>query len=612
LSDFGKDCTNCGDCIDACPFLKEFGTPLKIAAQNPEKVFYCTTCRRCESTCPLNLSPAEFFLRTKEKLIRANQLSAPVAEAIRNARAFAGTGHRFPFSFYDAAQTVFWPGCGLAANRPGLVRKLKSTLSKHLRRKVGLVLDCCYDPLFGLGDTQTTFAALKEINKRLLDSGVEKIITGCLNCHKLLSEHLQDLEVVFILEVLPVEVFEKQNVDEIYLHHPCPASRWDRIHNAAQGVINHVNSSGAYSENYFRPVNSIVEASESLCCGLGAGVNSFAPEMADRFLDQITHERKNRTIVTYCTGCQNRFLQRGIKAVHLLEFLSEEDPRRTVPSPVGQWLNRLALATSARLMRPKFQKRSALKFDGRIIPEAKPSGINVDLIPRCLRRGCSLTSKFMIMLAIALLIAGGVYLNQQGVFSADVLKSILARHRIAAPVIFLLIYAIAPALFLPSIPITLAAGFFWGPLWGVIFSITGATIGACLPFFLSRYLLQDFIRSKISNERWQWLQNKVDQHGWKAVAFTRLIPVFPFNLLNYLFGLTPIAFVQYLWSTFVFMLPACIAFVAFGSSLSELIVRGNIKGVIMGIFIAAVAFLIPVLLRPFFRKIADGKGNDNT
>jgi len=124
--------------------------------------------------------------------------------------------------------------------------------------------------------------------------------------------------------------------------------------------------------------------------------------------------------------------------------------------------------------------------------------------------------------------------------------------------------------------------------------------------------LQDFIRSKISTERWQWLQDKVNQHGWKAVAFTRLIPVFPFNLLNYLFGLTPIAFIHYLWSTFVFMLPACIAFVAFGSSLSELIMRGNVKGVIIGIVIAAVAFLIPVLLRPFFRKIGENKDTNIT
>jgi len=572
LSDFDKDCTDCGACVDACPFLKEYGTPRQIVKEKPEKVFFCTSCRLCEKMCPSELSPAAFLFETKEKLIREDQIPAKVQKAMNGAMAFSKTGHGFPFSFYAKTETVFWPGCGLAANRPGLIRKLKGILSKQLHQKVGLVLDCCYDPVFGLGDTRTTFAALKEINKRLYDSGVKKIITGCLNCHKLLSEHLQGMKVVFVLEVLPLEVFQKQSNESIYLHHPCPASRWEKIPDAARILVDHINSSGAYSENYLKSANSIVETSESLCCGLGGGLNSVSPEMAGRFLDDIVQKAKDKTVITYCTGCQSRFLQQGIKAVHLLECLSTEEPRQTVPSPIRQWMNRLALATAARLMTPKF----------------------------------------VIMLAVALLIAGGVYLNQQGIFSADVLKNLLERHPVAAPVIFLFIYAIAPALFLPSIPITLAAGFFWGPVWGVIFSMTGATIGACLPFFLSRHLLQDFIRSKISAERWQWLQDKVNQHGWKAVAFTRLIPVFPFNLLNYLFGLTPIAFVQYLWSTFVFMLPACIAFVAFGSSLSELILRGNIKGVIIGIVIAAVAFLIPVLLRPFFRKIGENKDTNIT
>lgn len=559
MSDFSKDCKDCQACVEVCPYLKEFGTPQKIVDEKPELVFHCTSCGLCETVCPLNLSPSGFFFETKEKLIRENQISAKVKTALNGARAFAKTGHGFPFSFYAKTETVFWPGCGLAANRPGLIRKVKGILSKYLHQKVGLVLDCCYDPVFGLGDAQTTFAALKEINKRLLDSGVKKVITGCLNCHKLLSKYLQDMEVVFILEVLPVEVFQKQNDEDIYIHHPCPSSRWEKIPAIAFSAVNHIYPA--------TPSDNGMEKSEPLCCGLGGGLNFISPAMADRFLDDIVRKAKNKTVLTYCTGCQNRFLQRGIKAVYLLECLPKEEPRRAVPSPFRQWINRLALATSARLMTPKF----------------------------------------IIMLAVALLIAAGVYLNQQGIFSADELKNILARNPVAAPVIFLFIYAIAPALFLPSIPITLTAGFFWGPVWGVIFSITGATIGACLPFFLSRHLLQDFIRSKISSERWQWLQDKVNQHGWKAVAFTRLIPVFPFNLLNYLFGLTPIAFVQYLWSTFVFMLPACIAFVAFGSSLSELIMRGNVQGVIIGIVIAAVAFLIPVLLRPFFRKIGDGQ-----
>jgi len=213
--------------------------------------------------------------------------------------------------------------------------------------------------------------------------------------------------------------------------------------------------------------------------------------------------------------------------------------------------------------------------------------------------------KLLAIISIALLAGGGIYLNNINFFSAAMLVDLLGRHPVLAPLIYLGIYAIAPSLFLPSIPLTLAAGFFWGPVWGVVFAISGATIGACLPFFLARDLFQDTIKAKTPPERWQWLQDKVVQHGWKAVAFTRLIPVFPFNLLNYLFGLTPIPFRQYLGSTFIFMLPACIAFVAFGSSLGELIMRGNIRGVVIGIIIAFIAFLLPVALRPFFRKIGE-------
>jgi uncharacterized membrane protein YdjX (TVP38/TMEM64 family)/Fe-S oxidoreductase len=567
MSDFSKDCTGCGVCVDVCPFLAEFGTPEKILRNRPQAAFSCTSCRRCETVCPLKLSPPAAFLETKERLVREGQESSSVRKAIDGARAFAKAGHGFPFSFYGNADTVFWPGCGLAGNRPGLVRKVCDILSRQLQRKVGLVLDCCYDPVFTLGDTDTTFTALQDIYQRLHDDGVKKVITGCLNCHKLLSEYLEDIQVVFILEVLPSSVFRQQEQGLIYLHHPCPSSRWEGIRNAARGLANHILSSDQSPETDLKSIADKVHASAPLCCGVGGGLTSHSPELADRFLTRIIQEGKDRTIVTYCTGCQNRFLKRGVEAVHLLEFLAEAAPRRSVPSPLRQWINRLALATRALIKTP--------------------------LIP--------------VLLLIALLVAGGIYLNTQPVFSAKALTDLLGRHPVIAPVIFLSVYALAPAVFLPSIPLTIAAGFCWGPVWGVVFSISGATIGACLPFFLSRYLLQGFIKNRVSRERWQWLQDKVAQHGWQAVAFTRLIPVFPFNLLNYLFGLTPIPFFQYLWSTFVFMLPACIAFVAFGSSLGELIMRGNVRGVLIGVAAAVCALMIPLALRPFFRKIGDNK-----
>jgi len=555
-------CTGCGNCKDICSFLTEFGTPDEILTGRPEASFYCTFCRRCEPVCPLNLSPGEAFFETKARLIREGRMPQPVQKALDGARGFAGAGHKFPFCFYDCKETVFWPGCGLSANHPGLVRKVCDILSRDIGRKVGLVLDCCFDPVYSLGDTDTAAYVLEEIKKHLHKGGVRKVVTGCLNCHKLLSGHLGDIEVIFILEALPAAAFKLQKQESIYLHHPCPSARWEAVRDAARKIAGPI-----YSPPSPRSALEQVGQSAPLCCGAGGSLTSISSERADRFLSSIIKDAGGKTILTYCTGCQNLFLKAGEQAIHLLECLEEARPRRNIPAPPRQWFNRLMLAAQLRMRSPKG----------------------------------------LIFLAIALLIAGGMYLNSQHIFSTESLTHLLARHPVLAPVLFLALYAVAPSLFLPSIPLTLAAGFFWGPVWGVVLSIAGATLGACVPFFLSRYLLQNAVKNKIPPERWQWLQDKVHQHGWKAVAFTRLIPVFPFNLLNYLFGLTPIAFIQYLWSTFIFMLPACIAFVAFGSSLGELILHGNIKGVIIGIGIAVCAFLIPLALRPFFRKVGDLK-----
>lgn len=243
------------------------------------------------------------------------------------------------------ADTVFWPECGLAANRPGLVRRVRKILGRRLQRQVGLVLDCCYDPVYGLGDTETAFAALKEIGKRLHDHGVRQVITGCLNCHKLLSEHLDEIQVVFILEVLPPEVFEKQQMESVYLHHPCPSSSWEEIRNKATEVVLRLYPSMGTNLKSV-PVS---EASAAHCCGNGGGLSALHPDLAVRFLDRITGEAENRTMVTYCSCCQNRFLKQEAEAVHLLEFLPGVKPRRPVYSPLRQWAGRLALAVVERL-----------------------------------------------------------------------------------------------------------------------------------------------------------------------------------------------------------------------------------------------------------------------
>mgnify|MGYP001209344828 CR=1 FL=1 len=360
MKDFADLCPGCGACKDICPFLAEYGTPDRVLQERPEVSFYCTSCRRCDGVCPQGLAPSAAFFREKRRRVRQNRISSPILRTLDGARRFAKAGHGFPFSYYQGADTVFWPGCGLAANRPGLVRKVRDILSRRLHRPVGLALDCCFDPVYGLGDTETALAALRRIGERLRERGIRRVITGCLNCHKLLSEHL-GVECLFVLEALPPEVFEKRRIESVYLHHPCPSSRWKAIRDRTGALVEFMGTDlksvpacpepGGESAN---PPSFFPLGAAATCCGNGGGLGALDPDMADRFLERITGEAAGRTVVTYCTGCQNRFLKQGSEAVHLLECLPGVTPRRTIPTPLAQWANRFFLTLATRVQRGKF------------------------------------------------------------------------------------------------------------------------------------------------------------------------------------------------------------------------------------------------------------------
>ena len=206
--------------------------------------------------------------------------------------------------------------------------------------------------------------------------------------------------------------------------------------------------------------------------------------------------------------------------------------------------------------------------------------------------------KSVILLALLASLVAGVHLSGASQYlQQDRLRELIAGFGAWGPAIYISIYALAPVLFLPGLPITIAGGIIFGPFWGVIYTITGATIGASLAFLVARYLARDWVAAKLSGPRWAKLDTEVAQHGWKVVAFTRLIPAFPFNLLNYAFGLTKIPFTHYLLATFFCMLPACIAFIVFSSSILEL-VTGKVSGTaLLGIALIVLVSLIPVVYR---------------
>ncbi len=110
-----------------------------------------------------------------------------------------------------------------------------------------------------------------------------------------------------------------------------------------------------------------------------------------------------------------------------------------------------------------------------------------------------------------------------------------------APVIFIILYIVAAVLFVPGSVLTIGAGVLFGLLWGSIYVSIGATLGATAAFLVGRYLARDWVRRQLEGNRTSPPSTtRSAREGWKIVLLTRLSPVFPFNLLNYAFGLTAV------------------------------------------------------------------------
>jgi len=172
-----------------------------------------------------------------------------------------------------------------------------------------------------------------------------------------------------------------------------------------------------------------------------------------------------------------------------------------------------------------------------------------------------------------------------------------------APIVFMLIYALFTVLFLPGSVITLAGGALFGPVFGTFYNLTGATLGAVLAFLISRYLASDWIAEKAGG-RVKQLINGVEGEGWRFVAFVRLVPLFPFNLLNYALGLTKIRLLHYLIATYVFMLPGAIAYTYLGYAGREAI--GGGEGLIQKILIALALLAVVAFLPRIISNIRRG------
>ncbi|MDJ0799691.1 MAG: TVP38/TMEM64 family protein [Calothrix sp. MO_167.B12] len=140
---------------------------------------------------------------------------------------------------------------------------------------------------------------------------------------------------------------------------------------------------------------------------------------------------------------------------------------------------------------------------------------------------------------------------------------------------FIIIYIVAAVAFLPGSILTLGAGVVFGVGFGSVYVFVGATIGATAAFLVGRYLARGWVAQKIAgNTKFRAIDEAVGREGLKIVLLTRLSPIFPFNLLNYAYGLTGVSLKDYFFGS-VGMIPGTIMYVYIGSLAGSLATIGT-------------------------------------
>ncbi|MDD5408720.1 MAG: TVP38/TMEM64 family protein [Candidatus Omnitrophica bacterium] len=178
-----------------------------------------------------------------------------------------------------------------------------------------------------------------------------------------------------------------------------------------------------------------------------------------------------------------------------------------------------------------------------------------------------------------------------------------------APVIFISAYALDTVLMVPPIgALSLAAGLAFGRFWGAVILMAGAMLGTSITFFISRLsgraLFERIIKGKLKN-----LDELLEKKGFVTILFFRIIPLVPYEALNYASGISKIKFKDYFLATFLGLIPGVIISAFFGGSLGEI---GSFKDIFAPKFLIAAGLLIVIIAIPaVYKAIKKRPGEKN-
>jgi uncharacterized membrane protein YdjX (TVP38/TMEM64 family) len=226
-----------------------------------------------------------------------------------------------------------------------------------------------------------------------------------------------------------------------------------------------------------------------------------------------------------------------------------------------------------------------------------------------------MTTRGVIRVAVLAALAGAmfwIWTMRDMMMDSESLEARISEFGMWAPIVFGLAYTAAVPLCLPGSILTLLSGVLFGPVFGGLYALIGATMGAIISFLIARYIAGDLATSKFGGKLGR-VKDGVDAQGWRFVAFVRLVPLFPFNVLNYLLGLTAIPLRHYSLASFICMAPGTFAYAYAGYAGREAATGGQdfVLKIVTALSVLAAVALIPTLIKRWRAPVADEKPSEN-
>ena len=218
----------------------------------------------------------------------------------------------------------------------------------------------------------------------------------------------------------------------------------------------------------------------------------------------------------------------------------------------------------------------------------------------------SITGKIVVALLFLSAISAFFFFDLKTYLSLDTLKanrdSLLAfteEHYMPAVALFILIYVLQTSFSLPGATImTLAGGFLFGSLWGPLYVNIGATIGATLAFLAARYLFHQWVERKFG-DRLGPIQDGFAKNAFSYLLTLRLIPFFPFFLVNLLSGLTRVKVSTYVVATAIGIVPGSVVYTFAGRQLGTINALSELVSprLLLAFSLLGLLMLVPAIYR---------------